>query len=252
MATESEPQPAPLFPPTRRSAVVALSSGDPAERARAFETVVAAYWKPVYKYLRLRWRVEAEQGRDWTQAFFTRALEKDFLRNYRPERASFRTYLRTCLDRFVMNERKAARRLKRGGAVTTVSLDFDGAEAELGRRGRIDTPPHEQLFHQEWVRSLFGLAIQRLRAEWLGRERRMALQVFERYDLHDQDGPRPTYDQLGLEFGVPTTTVTNHLAAVRRDLRRIVLEQLRELTVNDQEFRREARALLGVEPPVPS
>ena len=37
-----------------------------------------------------------------------RALEKDFFDGYDPEKGSFRTYLRTCLDRFVANEKKAA------------------------------------------------------------------------------------------------------------------------------------------------
>jgi hypothetical protein len=47
---------------------------------------------------------------------------------------------------------------------------------------------------------------------------------------------------------MPVTSVTNHLALARREFRRIVLEKLRELTSTDAEFRREARALLGVDP----
>jgi len=54
-------------------------------------------------------------------------------------------------------------------------------------------------------------------------------------------------DQVALEFGVPPTAVTNYLAAMRRDLRRIVLENLRQITSGEVEFRREARALLGIE-----
>ena len=42
--------------------------------------------------------------------------------------------------------------------------------------------------------------------------------------------------------------MTNYLALARREFRRIVLEKLRELTATDDEFRREARALLGVDP----
>ncbi len=43
------------FPATHWSAVLALRSGNPPERARALETIAAACWKPVYKYIRLRW-----------------------------------------------------------------------------------------------------------------------------------------------------------------------------------------------------
>ena len=41
------------------------------------------------------------------------------------------------------------------------------------------------------------------------------------------------------------STVTNHLAAMRRQFRGIVLERLRELTSSDDEFEAEAARLLG-------
>jgi len=41
--------------------------------------------------------------------------------------------------------------------------------------------------------------------------------------------------------------VTNYLAFARREFRRIALEKLREMTASEEEYRREARALFGVE-----
>src|SRR5439155_26153422 len=58
-----------------------------------------------------------EDAKDLTQAFFTRTLEKNSFERYDPAQARFRTYLRTCVDGFVANERKSAGRIKRGGAV---------------------------------------------------------------------------------------------------------------------------------------
>ena len=71
-------------------------------------------------------------------------------------------------------------------------------------------------------------------------------QLFERYDLDEAD-PKPSYGQLAEEFGLATTDVTNYLAFARREFRRCVLDQLREMTATEEEFRREAQALLGVE-----
>src|SRR5579859_2762984 len=88
------------FPRTRRSAVAAVGSGDPAERARGFDALVRAYWKPVYAHLRLRWRHGPDDARDLTQGFFARAFEKGFFADYDPSKALFRTFVKTCLDRF--------------------------------------------------------------------------------------------------------------------------------------------------------
>jgi len=44
---------------------------------------------------------------------------------------------------------------------------------------------------------------------------------------------------------LPETAVTNYLAWARRELRRLLLERLAELTGGERDFRREARELFG-------
>ena len=237
------------FPVTRLSAIVAASSANQEERTRAFEALVSAYWMPVYKYVRIKWNKPGEDARDLTQGFFAEAIEKNFFARYDPSKAKFRTFLRTCLDGFVANENKAASRIKRGGDATILSLDFDGAEEQL----RIAAPPAagaiDEYFEKEWARSVFSLALEGFRAQMLGAGKETHLQLFERYVLDaDDDAPKTSYKALAAEFDLSTTDVTNYLALARREFRRIVLEKLRELTATDEEFRREARALLGVDP----
>ena len=235
------------FPTTRVSAVLGVRSGEPEVRARSFEALVAAYWRPVYKHVRIHWRKSNEDAKDLTQGFFTRAMEKDFFDGYDRRKGRFRTFLRTCLDRFLSNEDKSERRLKRGGAV--LPLDFEAAEAELEAAAPREDP--ERAFDAEWVRSLFGLAVEALRAECARGAKNVHFRLFERYDLDNSGGERPTYAALAAEFGLKTTDVTNHLAFARREFRRLLLDILRELTSGDEEFRREARLLLGADPDRP-
>jgi len=227
------------FPTTRRSVVLALASADAAERTRAFDTLVACYWKPLYKYARVAWSRKREDAEDLTQSFFTRAFEKEFLATYDSAKASFRTFLRLLFDRHVSNEWKAGQRIKRGGG--EVHLDFDAAEAEIGRDSSTVTP--EEYFHREWVRSMFALAVERLRARCAADGKEVAFAIFEAYDLDDDRGV--TYRELAVRFDVPETQVTNFLSAMRRRFREVVLEALREVTTTDAEFRKESRALLG-------
>jgi len=238
------------FPLTRRSVVRAAASADPETRQRGFDALVAAYWKPVYKYLRLKWSASGEDAEDLTQGFFARAIEKGFFDRFDPARARFRTYLRACLDGFVANERQSARRLKRGGGAEHVSLDFGGAEAELARQGPSESADMEEYFHREWVRSLFGLAVEALRRRCTEAGKDVHFALFERYDLDGPDAAaRPSYADLAREMGIPETQVTNHLAWARREFRRLVLEALEEATGSEEEFRTEARQLLGIDPP---
>ena len=152
------------FPATRWSAIEGTRSADPEERRRAYDRVAALYWKPVYKYVRARWRREADEAQDLTQEFFASILEKGTLAQYDPARARLRTYLRGCVDAFVSSEFRDRRRLKRGGGRAPLSLEFELAEGELARTGVPAPDRADAFFEKEWVRSLFAAAVERLRA----------------------------------------------------------------------------------------
>lgn len=237
------------FPATRHSIVAATSSSDPEIRRRAYGDLVTVYWKPIYKYLRVKWRQSTEDAKDLTQGFLVRAMEKGFFGNYHPRIARFRTYLRTCLDRYVANERKAAQRLKRGGGVEVLSLDFEPVENELTREVLESAADMEEFFHSEWIRNLFSVAVTNLRDELLKEGKEVHYELFRRYDLEGPDqNERLTYDRLAREYGLPVTQVTNHLALARRQFRRIVLDRLRAMSGSEEEYREEAHELLGIDP----
>ena len=60
------------FPETRISAIALAQSPDESERRQAHGAIIEAYWKPVYKYLRLRRKLNNESAKDLTQGFFAR------------------------------------------------------------------------------------------------------------------------------------------------------------------------------------
>lgn len=239
----------PAFPPTRRSAVAAVGSDDPAERARSFDVLVRAYWKPVYKHVRLKWNRPAADAGDLTQGFFARAFEKRWLADYESDKALFRTYLKTCLDRYVMESLRDQSRQKRGGGAVRLSLDFDFAEEELARAGAPNAAALDAVFDAEWTRSLLASAVTALEALCAAENKPTYARVFRRYVLEgDGDGPRPSYATVAAELGIAVSDVTNYLAWTRREFRRLVLEELREITATEEEWRSEARAVLGVDP----
>jgi DNA-directed RNA polymerase specialized sigma24 family protein len=235
------------FPPTHHSVVLAVRSSDPEERERALEAVVAAYWRPVHRYLRARWGAPDEDAKDLAQGFFMAMLEKGSLARFDPGKGRFRTYLLACLDAYAANERRAASRLKRGGGTTLLPLDAAGPGGEV-----LDVPDGRDLhaaFQKEWAKGLFSLAVAALRARCLGTSKEVAFVLFERYDLDGDASERPSYADLAQELALPVTQVTNHLAWARRAFRDEVLGQLRAITASDEEFRMEARCILGYEAP---
>src|SRR6266852_1595061 len=174
------------FPPTRHSVIEAARSIDAEEREQALEALCAAYWKPIYKHVRWRWKRPAEAAQDLTQGFFAELLERELLDKFDSKKSRLRTYLRICVDSFVMNEDQAGRRQKRGGSIPHLALDFAAAEEELGATvvdpAKIASPESlEEFFEKEWVRSLFALAVEELRELCSARERERTFHLFEAY-----------------------------------------------------------------------
>ena len=221
-----------------------MRSSNEGERKAAVEAIATAYWRPVYKYIRLRWNLEPEDAQDMTQEFFARMIENEFLAKYDAAKARMRTFLRSCIDHMMMNRARDAMREKRGSGAAHLSLDFADAEHELAAAS---VPASmDDFFEREWVRSLFELAVERLqeRCDAAGKQKQFA--IFQACDLADDE--KPSYAELAQRFEVAVTDVTNYLSFVRREFRRCVLDQLRSMTGSDEEFQREARSLLGVNP----
>ena len=149
------------------------------------------------------------------------------------------------------NELRAAAALKRGGGATFVPLEARGDDGAPRERPIADANDLDAEFQREWARSLFALAVEALEPRCRGTRKELAFALFERYDLEGAEAAeRPSYaaPRRGAT-ACRVTQVTNHLHWARRELRAEVLETLREITASEEEFRAEARALLGVDPP---
>jgi RNA polymerase sigma-70 factor (ECF subfamily) len=218
------------FPSTQLSLLEAAGSGG-ALPNEALERVTALYWKPVYRFIRVKFGKNNEDAKDLTQAFFATALERDFFARFDAAKASFRTYLRMAVERFAATQHAAANRQKRGG-----DIEFEpiGGQAVTG-----ESP--EQVFEREWQRQLFALALDDLRAHSEANGKQFQFEVFAAYDL--ADCARPSYADLAARHGISETAVTNHLAWARRMLRQFVNERLRGVTAGARDLRGEMRRL---------
>ena len=216
------------FPSTQLSLVEAAGGDLPNE---AMGRVMAVYWKPVYRFLRVKFGKDNEDAKDLTQSFFASALERNFFSRFEPAKGSFRTYLRMSVERFAANQHVAAHRQKRGGGVRFEPVEEHDAAGE--------SP--EDAFEREWRRQVFSLALDDLRGCAAREGKQVPLAIFVAYDL--ADGERPTYASLAALHGIAETSVTNHLAWARRMLRALVTERLRGVSAGERELREEMRRL---------
>lgn len=130
----------------------------------ALATLCETYWFPLYAYLR-RYGCDPHEAEDLTQGFLARMLDKNDFQLADPDRGRFRSFLLASLRNFTANERKHAKRLKRGGAATLVPIDVNDAERYYAQEATDNLTP-EKLFERSWAMSVLNRAMGRLEQEW--------------------------------------------------------------------------------------
>ncbi len=215
------------------------------DQRAAYDALCAAYRQPVCRYLERQWRLQSADAEDAAQQFFARAWDEGFLARFDATQARFRTFLRVCLDRQMLNARRCEAARMRGGATGGGAMPHQSLDA-ADTAADDETPDtlFESAFREEFVRALFTRAVSRLRQEMTARGRSVVYEVFRRYDLEPEGVVR--YAAIAEALGIPVTQVTNYLHAARRRFRELTLDELRDLCATDEEFRDEARDLLGV------
>jgi len=216
------------FLTTHWSLVLAAGDRDAAKARAALAELCAAYWPPLYGFVR-RLGYDAEQSQDLTQEFFARLLEKDYLGTADQERGKFRTFLLASFRHFLANEYDRATAQKRGGGRSVLSLDFQATE----ERNRME-PAHaltaERLYERRWALALLEQALARLRGEFTRSGRGPLFDALKVYLTGEKAAV--SHQQLGERFGMTAGAVAVTIHRLRQRYREVLREEIGR-TVND-------------------
>lgn len=220
-----------------------MEAADPAlPRSReALEMLCAAYWYPVYAYIRRRGH-DAHRAQDLAQLFFTRLLEKEFLARVERGKGRFRSFLLTCVSRFLVNEWERESARKRGGGRAVVSIDAEDAE----RRYRLE-PAHaltaEVIFAKRCALELLDRALARLEAEFRDAGKARIYGDLKGYLQGDRG--LPPYVDVAAAHGMSEGAVKAAIFRLRGRLGAIVREEVARTVDEPSEVEDELRGLLA-------
>ena len=222
---------------------VVRDAGDPdsPDYRAALATLCETYWYPLYAYLR-RYGCDPQEAEDLTQGFLARMLEKNDFRLADPARGKFRSFLMASLRHFAANERKHAKRLKRGGGATLVPIDVSDAERHYAQEATVDLTP-ERLFERSWAIRVLEQSMDRLRDEWTRKEKTAQFDALKAYLTPGKRSTtyREIAESLDLTEGAVKVAVHRLRRAYRAQLRAVIAE-----TVSSEDgIEEEMRDLLG-------
>jgi RNA polymerase sigma factor (sigma-70 family) len=232
------------FLTTQWSVVLAAGGTASAESAAALATLCELYWYPLYAFVRRRGH-DPDAAQDLTQAFFTRVIEKAYLRDATPSRGRFRSFLLGSLKHFLANEWDHARAQKRGGGATMVPLDVElGAGETRYRLEPADDETPERLFERQWALALLERVLGRLREECDAAGKRAQLDTLKPVLTGEPTGE--TYAQLGERLGMSEGAIKVTVHRLRRRLRALLEEEIARTVADPRDVDDEIQHLFEV------
>jgi RNA polymerase sigma-70 factor (ECF subfamily) len=193
----------------------------------------------MYAYLRRRGH-SPDEAEDLTQGFFADLLARDSLKGVDPSKGKFRSFLLASLEHFLSNRRDWDRRLKRGGKIPHLSLDFRDAESCYLREPAHEETP-ERLFERRWALTLLAHVLDRLEREVDGENKRPLFECLKPTLMGESDAA--SYAQLGKELGMTPGAVKVAAHRLRKRFRAMLQDEIARTLANPGDYQQEINEL---------
>ena len=227
--------------PTTSWTMVSAAGSRSSGSAEALNARCAAYWFPVYAFIRRR-GYSREAAEDLSQEFFARILEHDTLSGARRERGKFRSFLLASLTNFLANEWDRSQAQKRGGGAAARSLDVSAGEARYHHEPCHDITP-EALFERQWAVAVLDLVLARLREEHNRKGQAAQFDLLQGFLTGDREPG--SYDEVARSLNLSDGAVRTAVHRLRRRHAELVREEIQLVVGAPDEVEGEIRFLLA-------
>jgi RNA polymerase sigma-70 factor (ECF subfamily) len=237
----AEPAARQVFATTHWSLVLTATRSDSTSAHVALSHLCAAYWYPLYAYVRRRGH-SPQDAQDLTQEFFARLLEKNWLAQADRDRGRFRTFLLSALNHFLANEWDRAHAQKRGGTVQPIPLQLDTAETRYGQEPPDPATP-EQIYERRWALALLDAVLNRLFEENRSDGKATFFEMLKPCLVGDREAQ--PYAALAAQLKMTEGAVKVAVHRLRRRYRQLLREEIAGTVESPGEIDGEMRHLLA-------
>ena len=229
------------FHTTRWDLVLNSGNIDSPDFGKALAELCSIYWYPLYAFARYKGLSE-QDAQDLTQSFFLHLLEKRSLKEVRPEKGRFRSFLLASFQNHISAYRQHACAAKRGGGCDVIYLDAQ-APHERDRLEPTDDLTGETVFDAHWARFLLERVTIRLGEEF---ESTGKANVFERLRVYlnitgteDAD----SYEEAAQELGLSLAGVKTQVCRLRKRFKIFLRHEVAQTVLDPGEIDAEIHAL---------
>jgi DNA-directed RNA polymerase specialized sigma24 family protein len=231
------------FRTTHWTVVLRAREADSTQAARALSDFCAAYWPPLYAFLRHRGHASPD-AQDLVQGFFAHLLEQNTLSRADQEKGKLRTFLLGSLQNFLFNEYDRARTLKRGGGHKIVSIEDHLLEAEASMMDTMHLSD-SAAYDLVWASNVAKRAWQQLESAFEAEGKSDWLEVLRPFVAGGGRTP-PSQEEAAAKLGVPIATLRTWISRLRQRYREALRTEVASTVSDPAEVDQELRYLYNI------
>ena len=198
-------------------------------QSQALEELCTAYWYPLYAFIRRQGHAP-QDAEDLTQGFFATLLAQETLASANPDKGKLRSFLLTCLRRYLSDQRDRRFAQKRGADVT-FSLDMDWAEKRYASDTASEELAPDRLFQRRWAITLLEFSLAAIAEEFSNKGKADLFQAVRPF-LGFSEEASDSYETVAGQLDMPVGTFKSHVSRMRQRWRELLFEQV-AMTLED-------------------
>ena len=228
---------------TRWTLVTAAAGASPGQAIKALEELCQLYWRPLWRFVKVRFTLSDADAEDVVQDFICTMLKQNTLARADAARGRFRSFLFKSVEHHflhILEKRKAQRR---GGAASHVSATLADDYNRISDPAFSSEEAATAAADREWALVTMRSALDRVASHYLQRGQN------EKFLLLKQLVMSPEMDAVRYAGAAETLRMTPAGIAVeihrfRKRLRDAFSREIRETVSNEEEEQAECRYLL--------
>lgn len=215
--------------------------GDSAEAKQALSDLCAAYYAPVFAFIR-RSAPDEDSARDLTQEFFARLLARGGIDNVNPQRGRFRSFLLGAVKHFLADMRDHDLRLKRGAGQANQSLDADAGTASGLEAPDSNAAIPDREFDRKWALTVLDRSFAAMAQEYKDTGKSAQFEALKPWLSGDRENISQAETARQLEMNEGAVKVAIH--RLRRRLRDVIKNEISHTVKNRADIDLEMHDLL--------
>jgi RNA polymerase sigma factor (sigma-70 family) len=227
------------FRTTHWSMVLQAARADEPGSLEALNSLCAAYWKPIYAYVRRR-GYDPHEAQDLVQSFFASVIASNGIHRVDQSKGRFRSWLLGAIRNHLTNEHDRRTRQKRGGGFEHLSIDAAPEEQRFQVEPISETTP-ERVFERRWAQIVLERAVDRLREDFAATGQEERFEILKEFLF--LDASQNSYADAAARLGISVSAVTSAIHRMRVRFRSFFREEIAHTVEDPAEIDDEIRSL---------